>query len=67
MVKAQQDRDEKISDLIRTMEETYSFVAMADKLQQNPVLQDIVEQILKQTIECGWFIQTYAQHSFGGK
>jgi hypothetical protein len=67
MVKGQQDRDEKISDLVRTMEETYSFVDMADKLRHNPILQDVVGQILKQTIECGWFIQTCAEHSFGGK
>ena len=29
------------------------------------MLQDIVEQILKQTIECGFFIQEYVRSNFG--
>ena len=66
-MKGQQDRDQKISSLVRTMEETYSFVALVDELKKNPVLQDVVEQILKQTIECGFFIQEYARHNFAGK
>jgi hypothetical protein len=65
-VKAQQVRDEKISDLVRTMEDLYSFVALTDELAENHVLQDIVEQILKQTIECGFFIQEYSRRNFGG-
>jgi len=67
MVKAQQVRDQRISDLVSTMEDTYSFVAFADELKANGVLQDIVEKILKQTIECGFFIQKYTQHNFGGR
>ena len=67
MVKGQQDRDQKISSLVRTMEETYSFVALVDELKKNVVLQDVVGQILKQTIECGFFIQEYARHNFAGK
>ena len=66
MVKAQEIRDLKILDLVRTMENTYSFVVSVDKLKNYPVLQDIVEQILKQTIECGYFIQGYTRCSFGG-
>jgi hypothetical protein len=67
MVKGQQDRDQKISSLIRTMEETYSFVTLVDELKKNEVLQDVVEQLLKQTIECGFFIQEYARHNFAGQ
>jgi hypothetical protein len=66
MVQAQQARDVKILDLIRAMENAYSFVVSADELKNHPVLQDIIEQILKQTIECGYFIQGYARHNFGG-
>jgi hypothetical protein len=65
MIHGQQRRDELISDLSRTMEDTYSFVSLADKLEKNHVLQDIVEQILKQTIECGFFIQEYVRSNFG--
>ncbi|MDQ1532139.1 MAG: hypothetical protein QOE37_2264 [Microbacteriaceae bacterium] len=67
MVKGQQDRDGKISNLVRTMEDTYSFVALVDELKKNQVLQDVVEQILKQTIECGFFIQEYARRNFAGR
>jgi hypothetical protein len=67
MAQAQQVRDEKISELVRTMEETYSFVVSAESLKKSPVLQAIVEQISKQTIECGFFIQEYVRHSFGGE
>jgi hypothetical protein len=66
MVQAQRGRDKKILGLVLTMEETYCFVASTDELMNNPVLQDIVEQILKQTIECGYFIQEYTRHNFGG-
>lgn len=65
-MKAQQVRDEKISDLVGTMEDIYSFVALTDELAKNLVLQDTVEQILKQTIECGFFIQEYSRRNFGG-
>lgn len=47
------------------MQDTYSFVVSAGDLKNRPVLQDIVEQILKQTIECVYFIKGYMR-SFGG-
>ena len=66
MVQAQQARNAKILGLVKAMENTYSFVVSADELKSNPVLQDIMEKILKQTIKCGEVIQDYARHSFGG-
>ena len=66
MVKAQEARDQGILDLVRTLDTTYSFMVSAAELKKHPVLQDIVEQILKQTIECGYFIQGYTRRSFGG-
>jgi hypothetical protein len=45
MVKAQEVRDQKISGLVSTMEDTYSLVAFADELKANYVLQDIVQDI----------------------
>jgi hypothetical protein len=53
--------------LVTTMEDTYSFVASANELKNNSDLQDIVKRILRQTIQCGFFIQQYAQCNFGGK
>ena len=48
------------------MEDIYSFVALSDELAKNRVLQDIVGQISKQTVECGFFIQEYSRRNFGG-
>ena len=39
----------------------------ADELKNHAILQDIFVQILKQTIECGHFIQQYIQRNFVGK
>ena len=66
MVKAQQAREKQILDLIRTMENTYSLMVSVDELKSHIFLQDIVEQILKQMIECGYFIQEYTRRNFGG-
>jgi hypothetical protein len=57
---------QKILDLVTAMEHTYSFTVSADELKNHPVVQDIVEQILKQGIECRYFIQEYARRNFGG-
>ncbi|KAF8712129.1 hypothetical protein AX14_013128 [Amanita brunnescens Koide BX004] len=65
IVQAQQARNVKILDLVRAMEKTYSFVVSTDELKSQPVLQDIIEEIMKETIECGYFIQGYARRSFG--
>jgi hypothetical protein len=61
MVQAQRDRDAKMHDLVRAMENTYSFVVSAEELKSHPVLQDIVNEILQQTIQCAYFIRGYAQ------
>ena len=67
MVQAQQRRDQRILDLVQTMDDTYSLVLVsAHELKKHSVLQDVINQILKQTIECGYFIRDYVQHSFGG-
>ena len=66
MVQAQQARNVKILGLVTTMEDTFSFVVSADELKSHHILQDIMEEILKQTIECGFFIQVYTRSGFGG-
>jgi hypothetical protein len=66
MVRAQQARDRQILGLLTAMEDTYSFVVSADELKSHPVLQDIVKQVLMQTIERGYFIQEYTRRNIGG-
>ena len=63
MVEAQQAQDSKVLGLVKAMERTYSIVK-TDELKSHAVLQDIIVQILKQTIECGYFIEQYARHNF---
>ena len=63
MVEAQQAQDSKVLGLVKAMERTYSIVK-TDELKSCSVLQDIIVQILKQTIECGYFIERYARHNF---
>jgi uncharacterized CHY-type Zn-finger protein len=66
MVQAQQARDGNVLTLIKAMQDTYSFVVSADELKNHPVLRGIFESILKQTIECGYFIQEYTRHNYRG-
>ena len=66
MIQAQQALDRKIPDLVTAMEETYSLVISVDELKKDERLQDIINQILRQTIECGYFIQEYTRRNFGG-
>ena len=66
MIKAQQVRDRKILDLVTAMEETYSLAILVSELKKDERLQDIINQILRQTIECGYFIQEYMRRNFGG-
>jgi hypothetical protein len=66
MIQAQQVRDQKIHDLVTAMEETYSLTVSANELKKDEKLQDVINQILRQTIECGYFIQEYTRRNFGG-
>ena len=66
MIQAQQVRDRKILDLVTAMEETYSLAISVNELKNDERLQDIVNRILRQTIECGYFIQEYTRRNFGG-
>ncbi|KZP34758.1 hypothetical protein FIBSPDRAFT_709733, partial [Athelia psychrophila] len=68
LVQAQSDRDAKIAQLIETMRSTYSTVLGSERLKGDPLLQDVLDLILKQTVVCGYFIQDYARRGgFAGK
>ena len=66
MVQAQQARNVKVIGLVGVMENVYSIVVSADDLRSQSVLHDTIAAILKQTIECGYFIEDYTRCSFGG-
>ncbi|KAF7968265.1 hypothetical protein HWV62_31107 [Athelia sp. TMB] len=66
LVKAQHDRDIKIAALIETMQSTYATV-LGSEVVKDERLQDVLDRILKQTVECGFFVQRYARsRSFAG-
>ncbi|KAJ7721986.1 hypothetical protein B0H16DRAFT_1699419, partial [Mycena metata] len=64
-VKQQQDTDEKLLELIDTMNEVYSFVGDVDFLVEK--IRSVEEKtltIVKQTVECALFIQEYTARGF---
>ncbi|KAJ7089464.1 WD40 repeat-like protein [Mycena epipterygia] len=64
-VKQQKETDEKLLDLVKTMDEVYSFVGDIDFLAQKiKSVEDKMLAILKQTVECALFIQEYTAHGF---
>ena len=67
MVQAQQVQDSKVMELVKAMERTYLIVKSTDELRSYSVLQDIIVQMLKQTIECGYFIEQYTRRNFVSK
>jgi hypothetical protein len=65
-VEKQQDMDEKVLELVRTMAEVYSFVDDVEPLEKVKRLKDVVVEITKQTVECAIFIREYTGHGFSG-
>jgi hypothetical protein len=67
-VKQQQSNDEKILELIDTMNMVYLFVGdvdfLVDKIKS---VEDKALAIVKQTVECALFIQEYTAHGFAGE
>ena len=68
MVKGQLNRDAKLVGLVKTMEDVYSFVEASNSFKQKvQLLEETIEKILKQTVECAIFIREYTGHGFGGE
>ena len=57
VVKSQLERDKDVIDLVKTMGDVYAFVdaiqSLPDKLK---LLEEIIDNILNQTVECAIFI-----------
>ncbi|KAF7987073.1 hypothetical protein HWV62_229 [Athelia sp. TMB] len=68
IIMAQLAIDQSIVDLANTMQEVYSFVdaieAVPSKITQ---LEDIIQRIFVQTVECTIFIREYSGHGFAGR
>ena len=67
-MKGQLDRDTQLMGLVKAMEDVYSFVEASESFQERvQVLQETIDKILKQTVECAIFIREYTGHGFGGE
>ena len=55
------DRDNKIQDLINTISDMYAFVREAKPVEKIKSHAKIFAAIVKQTTECAYFIQEYAE------
>ena len=68
VVKNQLETDNKLLDLVKTMIDVWSFVddvkSLPEKLKR---LEEIIDNIQKQTVECAIFIREYTGHGFGGR
>ncbi|KZP15713.1 hypothetical protein FIBSPDRAFT_76510 [Athelia psychrophila] len=68
IIVAQVAIDQSVADLANTMQDVYSFVdaivAVPAKIQ---LLEDIIERIFTQTVECAIFIREYSGHGFAGR
>ena len=65
------DHEEKIVNLLATMETLYSFVSTLESSRSDSEtlqtsVKDVVQMILKQTLECILVIQEYSGHGFSG-
>ncbi|KDQ11002.1 hypothetical protein BOTBODRAFT_115077, partial [Botryobasidium botryosum FD-172 SS1] len=63
--KNQLDRDDKIVRLISEIRDLYTTVHALEGVEKITELEDVVEAILQQTIECILFIREYAGLGFG--
>jgi hypothetical protein len=60
IVKSQLDRDQKVTVLLASMEDAYSFVDIVKSVPEKiKTLDNVIKAILQQTFECAIFMQEY--------
>ncbi|KAH9942673.1 hypothetical protein B0H21DRAFT_710244 [Amylocystis lapponica] len=68
IVKIQKDKDQQVVLLVQTMDDTVSFIQEIDLLQNKQAyFQKTLLGIMKQTVECVFFVQGYLGHGFSGR
>ncbi|KAJ6545575.1 hypothetical protein B0H19DRAFT_1168004 [Mycena capillaripes] len=68
VVKKQQETDDKALQLVQAMVEVYSFVEDVDFLSSKiKPLENVVQEIIRQTVECAIFIREYVARGFSGR
>lgn len=62
------ERDVELVNLVKTMEDVYSFVEVTKSFQNKIVVfGKIILCLLKQTVECVIYVREYTGHGFGGE
>ena len=59
---AQVDRDKGIVDLVKIMDDVFSFVKEAEPMKKIESHFRIIELMIRQTTECAYFIRDYAMN-----
>ncbi|KZP26887.1 hypothetical protein FIBSPDRAFT_928332 [Athelia psychrophila] len=68
IIVAQVAIDQSVADLASTMQGTYSFVDAIEAVPSKiSLLEDIIQRIFIQTVECAIFIREYSGHGFAGR
>ena len=64
-VRNQEIADNKLLSLFESVKQTFSFAKNLQELRDKvQTLENVITQILKQTTECGFFVQDYLQRGF---
>jgi hypothetical protein len=58
---AQKELDDSIKQLVQIMGDTYAFVQEVDLLKKVKSHEPTIMSLMRQTIECGYFIRDYAK------
>ena len=66
-VKEQVEQDQTVFELCSTMSETYKTAHKYKILARMDELQDIIQMMIEQTVECSVFIKEYIGHGFSCK
>lgn len=61
MINDQTTRDDSICSLLSKMNEVYTLL-MQEELRVIESMQDVVERICQQTVQCSYLIQKYSQN-----
>ncbi|KAH9944635.1 hypothetical protein B0H21DRAFT_452114 [Amylocystis lapponica] len=68
VVKAQKDTDQQVVLLVHTMDDTVKSIQEIGLLQnKHAYFQDTLLGIMKQILECVFFVQGYISHGFSGR
>ncbi|PFH46478.1 hypothetical protein AMATHDRAFT_88311 [Amanita thiersii Skay4041] len=67
LVLAQADRDDKVVELVDKLKSLYEVIDTMKGLKAIPHITTILNRLLGQTVQCGYFLQNYSRSGFVGR